>query len=138
MPTFPSEDWLRSYKDAINASDEHKRAAADWEGDVSLVIEAEPEKGLEEHLYAWLDLWHGECREVKVVSIDEAERARFVIAAPYSRWKDVIRGKLEPIRGMREGKLRLAGDLPAITEYAQAADLLVRLAASIPTDFPDE
>lgn len=138
MPRFPSAEWLEAFKDAINARPEHRELARDWEGDVTLVVEAEPERGLIENVYAWLDLWHGECRQAKVVSIDEGERARFVISAPYTRWKDVIRGKLEPIRGMREGKLRLSGDLPAIVEYARAADLLVRLAASIPTEFPDE
>lgn len=138
MPRFPSVEWLYAFSDAINAHPEHREAAADWEGDVTLVVEAEPDRGIDETVYAWLDLWHGECRAAKVVSVDEGERARFVISAPYSRWKDVIRGKLDPIRGMREGKLRLSGDLPAIVQHARAADLLVRLAASIPTEFPDE
>lgn len=138
MPRFPSDEWFQAFADAVNASAEHREAAAGWEGDVTLVVEADPERGIDEDVYAWLDLWHGECRQAKVVSVDEGERARFVIAAPYSRWKDVIRGRLDPVRGMREGKLRLSGDLPAIVEHAKAADLLVRVASSIPTEFPDE
>ena len=39
---------------------------------------------------------------------------------------------------MREGKLRLDGDLPAIVAHVEAAKILVGLAASIPTDFPDD
>lgn len=138
MARFPSAEWFSAFAAAVNDSAEHKDAAATWEGDVTLVVEAEPDKGIHETTYAWLDLWHGECRQAKVVTVDEGERARFVISAAYSRWKDVIRGRLDPVKGMREGKLRLSGDLPAIVEHARAADLLVRLASTVPTEFPDE
>jgi putative sterol carrier protein len=138
VPTFPSEEWFAAYREAINASEEHRRAAHGWEGDVAFVIEAEPALGILEDVWAWLDLWHGECRHARVVDVDRGERARFVIRAPYSRWKEVLAGRLPPIKGMREGKLVLLGDLPAIVEYAEAANMLVELAASIPTTFPDE
>jgi putative sterol carrier protein len=78
------------------------------------------------------------CRGAKLVAQDEGEAARFVISAPYSRWKEVIQGRLDPIRGMREGKLRLDGDLPAIVAHVGAAKILVGLASTIPTEFPDD
>ncbi|MGH7856071.1 MAG: SCP2 sterol-binding domain-containing protein, partial [Candidatus Binatia bacterium] len=99
MPRFPSAEWFAAFARAVNDSAEHKEAAAAWEGDVTLVVEAEPDHGVHEDTYAWLDLWHGACREARIVSVDEGERARFVISAPYSRWKDVIRGRLDPVRG---------------------------------------
>lgn len=138
MPRFPSADWFAKYCDAINASAEHRSAAADWEGDVTFVVEAEPDKGVEEETWAWLDLHHGECRSAKIVSPDEGERARYVISAPYSRWKEVITGRLDPIRGMTSGRLKLAGDLPTIVQQVEAAKILVGLAGTIPTEFPDE
>ena len=62
MAEFPSEDWLNEYVKRINASPEYKEASATWEGDVAFVFEAEPDKGVPEDVWAWLDLWHGECR----------------------------------------------------------------------------
>ena len=72
------------------------------------------------------------------IASDEGERAKFVIRAPYTRWKEIIRKELDPIKGMMQGKLRLKGDLPTIVRYVKAANELVNLAATVPTDFVDE
>jgi putative sterol carrier protein len=138
MAEFPSEAWLAEYVERINASDAYREAAATWEGDVSLVIEAEPDKGVPGDVWAWVDLWHGECREGRIVSPEEGDRARFVVRAPYSRWKEVIRKELDPVKGMMQGKLRLKGDLPTIVRHVKAASELVNLAGTVPTEFPDE
>ena len=37
-----------------------------------------------------------------------------------------------------QGKLKLKGDLPTIVKYVKAANELVNLAASVPTEFVDE
>jgi putative sterol carrier protein len=138
MPEFPSEEWLKEYVQRINDSEGYREAAATWEGDVAYVIEAEPDKGVAEDTWAWLDLWHGECREGKLVTPAEGDKARFVIRAPYSRWKEVIKKELDPIKGMMQGKLRLKGDLPTIIRYVKAANELVNLAQTVPTEFADE
>jgi putative sterol carrier protein len=138
MPEFPSEEWLKEYVQRINDSEGYREAAATWEGDVAYVIEAEPDKGVAGDTWAWLDLWHGECREGKLVTPDEGEKARFVIRAPYSRWKEVIKKELDPVKGMMQGKLKLKGDLPTIIRYVKAANELVNLAQTVPTEFPDE
>ncbi len=138
MAKFPSPEWLTAYKDAINASEEFREAAQAWEGDVTYVVEAEPNHGLPVDAWGWFDLHHGECRDAKVVTQDEGERARYVIRAPYSTWKDVIGRKLEPIKGMLQGKLRLSGDLPTIKANVGAVRALVSIAGQVPTEFPDE
>jgi putative sterol carrier protein len=89
-------------------------------------------------VWAWLDLWHGECRDGRLVRPEDGERARFVIRAPYSRWKEVIRGELDPVKGMMQGKLKLRGDLPTIVKYVRAANELVTVAQTVPTEFADE
>jgi putative sterol carrier protein len=138
MPVFPSEEWLTEYVERINSSPAYKEAAATWEGDVAYVIEAEPDKGVGQEVWAWLDLWHGECREGKIVTAEEGDKARFVIRAPYSRWKEVIKKELDPVKGMMQGKLKLKGDLPTIVRYVKAANELVNLAQTVSTEFPDE
>jgi|SRR5919108_2502980 putative sterol carrier protein len=138
MPEFPSPEWLDEYVEKINASASYKEAAATWEGDVAYIIEAEPDKDIPEEVVAWLDLWHGECREAKIVPTEEGEKARFVIRAPYSRWKEVILKELDPVKGMMQGKLKLKGDLPTIVRYVKAANELVNLAQTVDTQFHDE
>ena len=138
MAVFPSEDWLKLYVERINESSSYKEAAATWEGDVAYVIEAEPDKGVPETVWAWLDLWHGDCRDAKITTPEEGEKAQFLIRAPYSRWKEVIRKELDPIKGMMQGKLKLKGDLPTIVRYVKASNELVNLAQTVPTEFPDE
>jgi putative sterol carrier protein len=138
MARFPSEEWLREYVKRINGSESYRAAAETWEGDVAYVIEAEPDKGVPEDVWAWLDLWHGECREGRIVSMEEGEKARFVIRAPYTRWKEVIKKDLDPVKGMMQGKLKLKGDLPTIVKYVKAANELVNTAQTVPTEFPDE
>lgn len=139
MPTFPSQAWLDVYVERINGSPEYREAAAGWEGDIAYVFEADPEHAVPEEVRAWLDLWHGECRGSRYgVSEDEVNAAKFVIRAPYLRWKEVIRKELDPVKGMMQGKLKLKGDLPTIVRYVKAANELVNLAASVPTEFVDE
>jgi putative sterol carrier protein len=139
MALFPSEQWLKEYVELINSSKEYAEAAATWEGDVSFMFEAEPEKRVPEDVFLWLDLWHGKCRDARFgVSKDEGEKAKFMVRAPYSRWKEVIKKQLDPIKGMMQGKLKLKGDLPTIVRYVKASNELVNLAAQVPTEFVDE
>ena len=138
MATFPSDDWLRTYREHINDSADYHEAATDWEGDISFVFEAEPDKCVPVDLWAWLDLWHGECRGAHMVAADEGGKARFVIRAPYSRWKEVLGGDLDPVKGMMQGKLKVLGDLPTIIRYVRAANELVHLTTTVPTEFLDE
>lgn len=139
MALFPSEAWLTEYVALINSSKEYEEAAATWEGDLCYIYEAEPDKGVPKDVYIWVDLWHGKCRGSRYdVTQDEADKAKFTIRAPYSRWKEVIRKELDPIKGMMQGKLKLKGDLPTIVRYVKAANELVNIASTVPTQFVDE
>ena len=138
MSLFPSDEWIRTYGERINASPEYQEAAATWEGAVAFVFEAEPDRGVPEDLCAYLDLWHGECRGARMVDPEEGGRAPYVIRAPYSRWKEVLRGDLDPVKAMMQGKLKVRGDLPTIVRHVRAANELVHLTMQVPTEFLDE
>jgi putative sterol carrier protein len=135
---FPSDDWMDIYRDRINGSADYHEAAATWEGDIAFVFEAEPDHGVPEDLWAVLDLWHGACRGSRMVSAEEGARCAYVIRAPYSRWKDVLHGDLDPVKGMMQGKLKVQGDLATIVRYVRAANELVHLTSEVPTTFLDE
>jgi putative sterol carrier protein len=138
VAVFPSDDWMSIYEDRINGSSEYREAAATWEGAVAFVFEAEPDRGVPADLWALLDLWHGECRGARMLEPAEGERAPYVIRAPYSRWKEVLRGDLDPVKGMMQGKLKVQGDLAMIVRYVRAANELVNLTTQVPTEFLDE
>jgi putative sterol carrier protein len=138
VPTFASEDWFHAFEDRINASQAYRNAAADWEGDIAFVIQAEPDRNVPADVWGYLDLWHGACRDARVVSPERGAEARYVLTAPYTRWKDIVRGDLDPIKAMMQGKLKVRGDLPTIVRYVRAADELVHLTGEVETAFPDE
>lgn len=141
MAIFPSDEWAQQYREKINSSAEYAAAAATWEGDLIFVYEKEPDKGVAEDVYAWLDLWHGSCRGIEQLAGPEDPRvssAKFTISAPYSRWKAVMKGELEPVRAMMQGKMKVKGDLPTIVRYVKASNVLVDLAGQTPTEFIDE
>jgi len=139
MPVWPSEEWMEEYSKLINSSPEYKEAAHDWEGVVVYHFQAEPDKGLAEDVYGWFDLWHGECRGAKQVEAGEAVKAEFVVSAPYSRWKQVIRKEIEPMRAVMQGHLKLKGDLPKAVRYTKASMVLQEIATMVPdTEFLDE
>ena len=138
MPAFPTDEWFQAFIDAVNASEAYEEYAATWEGDAVLQIEAEPDKGVPDDVYGLLDLWHGKCRGGGVVEADRVDSAEFAIRAPYSRWKDVILGHLEPVKGLTQGKLRVRGDLPKILRYVRATQELAYIAGEVDTTFPDD
>lgn len=137
MPKFATPEWVDAYKAAINADADIASAAQGWDRDIAIVVEAAPGRGIPMDLCGLFVIRNGRCDEARIVSVDEGERATFVIRAPYSRWKEVIEGRLDPIKGMIQGKLKVSGDLPALAREVKAADALVKIARAITTEFPD-
>ena len=136
---FPSPEWVSAYGAAINASEAYRAASLEWtHGAVALVVNAQPEIGITEAVGIWLDLDRGTCREAKVVSQGDAERAAFVIAGDYAQWKRVIRKELGPIAGIMQRKLSLKGSLPIVVRFVKSAEQLVQAATTLSTRFLDE
>jgi putative sterol carrier protein len=135
---FPTDEWFQDYVERINGSSEYRIAAAEWEGDIAFLVLAEPDKRFPQDVYGYLDLWHGGCRRGGVIDAEAAAGARYTITAPYTRWKDVLLGDLDPIKGMMQGKLKVKGDLPTIVREVRSANELVRLTGEVDTVFPDE
>ncbi|MCL4478884.1 MAG: SCP2 sterol-binding domain-containing protein [Deltaproteobacteria bacterium] len=151
---FPSEEWVAVFKEKINSNPNYKESGAKWEhGTISLIMQFDQDiiekmrkdpvlgkqmKEGETSVGVWLELYHGECKEAKRVSAEEAEKAKFVIIGDYPRWKLVLKKELDPVKGMMQGKLKLKGDLPTIVRFVKAAQDLVDSATFIDTKFVDE
>ena len=139
MPViFPSDEWVRLYKDAINGNPGYRTGAADWaQGAVALVCKALPPH-LPKDVGIWLDIHQGLCRNASLVTLEEAQKAPFCITAEYSHWKQIIRKELDPIKSMMQGKLKLKGDLATVVRFAKASRELIDSAAMVEASFLDE
>jgi putative sterol carrier protein len=137
---FPSAEWCAAYRDAINANPNYKVAGKDWtHGPVAYVVLAEPSIGIAEDMAMYLDLHQGTCRECRMTSREEAEKAAFVIVASYARWKEVIRKQLDPTKGMMQNRLKLTkGHMPTMVKFVTASKELVESTSLVPTQFVDE
>jgi putative sterol carrier protein len=125
-----SPEWAEAFKAEINRSPVYKQAAAGWEGTVGLVVLAD--RGV------FLDLWHGEARDVRVGTREDAQQAKFVITGAYSRWKQVAQKELDATKGIMLGRLKLKGDFPTIVRYTKASQELTNCTTRVPVRWPDE
>ncbi|QFU90582.1 SCP2 sterol-binding domain-containing protein [Amycolatopsis sp. YIM 10] len=139
MAVFPSREWLEVYVAKINESADFEAAARTFAADISFVFEAEPDNGVPRDIWCKTEFADGKCLSADY-GVPEAEgrTAAFIIQAPYSRWKDVIGGKIDPIESMLDGDLAVTGHLPTLLRYVRATDELVGLAATAASGFIDE
>ena len=131
-------EWAALYEKTIQNDEAYRDAAKTWEGTVVLHVEAAPEFGLEFDLFVFMDLWHGECRSIRIVPTDAGEAGDFVISGSLERWTQVAKKELDSTKGMMQGKLKLKGDLPTIVRAVRASQRLTDLSADVGGFFPTE
>jgi putative sterol carrier protein len=131
MLRFPSDEWIKTFKDELNKNKTYQEVGKEWEGDFLFVIT--PDEELKKETVFYIDLWHGKCRDAYLVKGEK--QAMFVFKGPYSNWKKVIRKELDPIRGLIRGMFTVDGDSRVILDQAKAAQELVNTASTIPVVF---
>jgi putative sterol carrier protein len=132
---FPSDEWIKALSDKLNESEAYEKSAKDWEGDFVFVVE--PDDAFEDTTYLFLGLYHGKSPGAEAISSREEREAEFVLSAPFTNWRRVIEGKLDPIQGMMTKKLKVKGNMMKIMRYPKAAKEIVSCCALVPTDFGD-
>jgi putative sterol carrier protein len=135
MLKFPSHEWINELSNQLNASPDYERSAKDWEGDFAFVVE--PDAAYPNTAYLFLSLLHGKSPSACVMQTPNEKPAAYTLSAPYTSWRRVIEGKLDPIQGMMTRKLKLSGNLAQIMRYPKAAKEIIACCAKIPTDFGD-
>ena len=131
---FPSKEWINAYMEVLNNSPSYKEAAKTWEGDFLFVIE--PDDKLDKKKIFYLDLWHGVCRGVDAYDDgDSLPETEFQYIGTYSNWLKVIRGEIDPIKGILTRKFKLVGDKGKVMRATKAAKELVVSAQKVETEF---
>lgn len=133
-----TDDWARAWAEKLSASDVYRTAASKWEGDIVLVMEPDDGLGIAERQTVYLDLWHGDCREARVATVEDEQGAAYVISASAVSWKEILEGSLDPIMALMRGRLTLKkGRLASLLPYTSAAKELVASAREVETTFPE-
>ncbi|MER3399833.1 MAG: hypothetical protein C4313_01640 [Thermoflexus sp.] len=130
---FPSDAWIKALMEEVNRSPSYAEAAKNWEGDFYFVVE--PEGPLARPVVLYMDLWHGRCREAFEVTDESVKNPAYRMSAPYSVWKQVIQGKLDPIQALVTGRIKLKGNMVNIMRNVRAAKELVLCCTRVPTEF---
>jgi putative sterol carrier protein len=135
-------EWVSEFEKKIQGDDRYKEVAKKWEGSVVLVFKADPQAGLDGDLFVFMDLWHGECRSVRLVPSKIGREGDYVLEAEYDRWKRIVKGELNVVKELATRKLKLVPfdfkKAAKLTAAAQAAIRLVDLSGEVETRFPDE
>ncbi|TFF84655.1 sterol carrier protein [Candidatus Thorarchaeota archaeon] len=132
---FLSEEWLAEYRERLNSNPDYAESAKTWEGDLIFQIDADGER-IAEPIRAYVDLWHGECREARVAGPDD--NAEFTYSASIDNWRRLLGGEIGPIRGIISRKFKLQGSMSKVMRYIKAAQVKVETASTVPTKFQDE
>ena len=133
-PTAFTAEWADAWCRALNESPAYRSAAARWEGDVVLVMNAE---GDAPECAVHLDLHHGSCRAARVATGDDRAGARYVMEAAPAMWRELLGGRTPPLMALLSGRLRLTrGNMADLVPFAGAAGELVATAVAMNSDFP--
>ncbi len=130
-----SPEWVATFEKLIQEDENYKEVAKTWEGTVVIHILANPPAGLDSDIYMLMDLWHGDCRSVRLVPEEAGKNADFVLSGELERWQSVMKKELDVVKAMMQGKIKLKGSLPTIVRYVKASIRLVDLSAQIDTVF---
>ena len=132
---FPSDAWIKELSRQLNESEAYEKSAKDWEGDFVFVIE--PDQAYDHTAYLFLGLYHGKSPDAAEMASEGEREIEFTLRAPFSVWRRVIEGELDPIQGMMTKKLKVQGNMMKIMRYPKAAKEIVSCCALVPTDFGD-
>ena len=133
---FPSDEWIKAFMKTLNGDQgkAYQKAAEKWEGDFIFVVE--PDETYDDTTYFYVDLWHGKCREARMITdINKLPNAEFQYRGTFSNWIKLMEGKIDPIRGILMRKFKLVGNKAKIMRATKAAKELVALTQKIETNF---
>jgi hypothetical protein len=133
VPVFPSEQWISAFCAELAADPDAGSVAAALDGVYRFVIE--PAGPLpERHSYDVAIRPAGDGADVTPVP-HSPDVPRLTLTADYERWRQLVRGELDiPIAVMLR-RLRLSGDLGALTGRMGSAKPLLRALGAVPTQW---
>jgi putative sterol carrier protein len=125
------DEYRSEFRERINHDSEYAKLASGVDDSYTLVLQAEPNKGVQDTMIVGFDIKAG-----KMTDIWSGERnTSFILSAPYRVWVDILLGKIGANRAFITRKLNIKGNMPRLLKTAKATDRLVALLREIPTEF---
>ncbi len=140
MPLFPSKAWCEEAIRLANDDPDAARAYAGWDSDVGIIVGAEAGK-LASDFVVHLEPVEGRFKRFRLLreadELEELEPA-YRLSAPYSVWKALIQGALDPVEALVRKSLRVDGDVQPLIERMQYRGIAERVLGRLHTVFPKE
>ena len=137
MPLYGTQEWMDELCQALNSDQDYAVAAKNYEG--SMICVSLPEHGVcEEPLIQYFDPYHGKIREWAVLASPEDREADFVLTAKYGTWKKITSGRLDMLKAVLAGKLKVKGKMTEILKHTKASKGLMAVMSKVPTSYHDE
>lgn len=136
MFLFPSIEWLKELQRILNASDEYRSAGKNWEGSLTLV--SEPDETYDKHHYIWINPYHGQVLDVAEMNSVDEKPSPFILTGTYSTWKGIVKGEIDPIKGLMKGKITVDGNVSYLVTQVKQAQALLKGLMQVETRFADE
>ena len=133
-----SDEWCQEWEAKVKASQDFAKYNKGWKGDISCIMQADPERHVPETQYMYLHFDDGQVISIRMTDQATAEAAKFVMTGPYVRWKQVALGELDAVKALMQGKLKLKGNLPYVVKYVKGVQESIRCLIDVESEFPDD
>lgn len=128
-----SPEYLEEVRNHSNADAEYRRLAKGESESYTMIMKAEPEKGVPEDVILGEQLKDGE-----VVEVWQGQRdTDFILTAKYGVWVDILRGQLNAVKALSLRRLKVKGSFLKLLK-SKSTDRWVEVLMSIPTEFEGE
>ena len=140
MATFPSKQWCEEAVRLVNEDPERPLAAQGWSGDIGIIVDAEAGK-LARAFVVHVVPRDSRIEKLRVLEepddLDELEPA-YLARAPYSVWKQLLQGSLDPVEAVLRRRIAVKGDLQQLVERLRFKGIADRVFAGLKTEYLDE
>ena len=126
-----SPEYMQEVMRRTNSDEKYLNLSKGENEIYTLVLEAEPEKGVAETLTLCYRVDDG-----KIAELYPTEReATFKISAPYGIWVDILRGVLGANKALMTRKLKVKGNFMKLLKYSEGVLRWVDILRTVPTEF---
>jgi len=129
-----SMEYMQKVMERSNADENYRKLAKGQNETYTLVVQAEPKRGVPESVVVGFD-----CQDGEFVEVWQGQRPTvFTLSAPYGVWVDILRGKLGPTKAITMRRLKTQGPFLQLLKGAERVLRWVDILCTIPTEFEGE
>ena len=129
-----SPEYLEEAKRRSNCDATYCRMTQNEHESYTLVLQAEPKKGIQSNTTLGFQVDHGQIPEIWVGE----RKTDFLLIGPYGVWVDILRGALNPNKALTMRKLKVRGNLLQLLRTSDSTIRWVEILQMIPTEFEGE